>query len=318
MSEAAIALLLERLRERLESDEGLELEFKAARDALPRDLWPTMSAFANTNGGWIVLGVGEHKDALTVQGVVNTGRLLQNFHNDLRNRSKISHPICGADDASVEHIGDKQVIVIRVHAASRKDRPVYVNGNPYEGTYVRRHAGDYHCTKPEVDRMMREASSSTADSTILLHFSWDDLDQDTFARYRRRYLTANPGSPLNTYDDQEFLRALKGFRQDRESGAEGITVAGLLMFGKPEAIRDWRTRHLIDYRLLRSEIEADVRWDDRVVFEGNLLNAFEALYPRLVAGQPVPFRLEAGIRIDEGPVQLALREALVNLLAHAD
>jgi ATP-dependent DNA helicase RecG len=318
MSEAATALLLERLRDRLESDEGLELEYKAAYEALPKDLWPTLSAFANTSGGWIVLGVAEHKDSLTVHGVANPSYLLQNLYNGIRDKGKISHSVCGADDTTSEYVGDKQVVVIRVSAAARKDRPVYINGNPYEGTYVRRHSGDYHCTKPEVDRMMREASSNAADSTILLRFTWDDLDRDTFARYRRRYLTANPGSPLNNYDDQELLRALKGFRRDRESGAEGITVAGLLMFGRPEAIREWRTRHLIDYRLLPSEVETDIRWDDRVVFEGNLLNAFESIYPRLTAGQPVPFRLEAGTRIDEGPVQLALREALVNLLAHAD
>ena len=318
VSDELLLSLLARLQERLGAAEGLELEFKAAREALPKDLWPTVSAFANTSGGWIVLGVAEHKDALLVQGVVNPSYLLQNFHNSIRDRTKISHPACGADDTRVESIGDKQVIVIRVHAAPRKDRPVYINGNPYEGTFVRRHSGDYHCTKQEVDRMMREASNTAADSTILTRYSWDDLDRDTFARYRRRYQTANPGSPLNAYDDQELLRALKGFRRDRESGDEGITVAGLLMFGKPEAIRDWRTPHLIDYRLLPADGGVEVRWDDRVVFEGNLFSAFEAIYPRLIDGQPVPFRLDDGTRIDEGPVQIALREALVNLLVHAD
>jgi predicted HTH transcriptional regulator len=88
--------------------------------------------------------------------------------------------------------------------------------------------------------------------------------------------------------------------------------------GKPESLREWRTRHLIDYRLVPSDAEADQRWEDRVPWEGNLLSGFETIYPRLTAPQATPFRLEGGTRVDEGPGRIALREALVNLLVHAD
>ena len=318
MSEDPTAALLERMRERLESNEGLELEFKAARDTLPKEVWPTVSAFANTNGGWLVLGAAEYRDTVRVEGVANPSYVLKLFHDALRNPNKISFAVCGADDAAIEEMGAKQVLVIRVRAASRKERPIYINGNAYQGTYVRRHSGDYHCTKQEVDRMMREASYVAADSMVLPHFTWDDLDRDTFARYRRRYQTANPGSPINDYDDKAFLQALRGYSRDREAGTEGITVAGILMFGRPEAIREWRTRHLVDYRLLPADAGADTRWTDRLAFDGNLFTAFEQIYPKLVEGQPVPFRLEDGVRVEESPVRTALREALVNLLVHAD
>ncbi len=166
--------------------------------------------------------------------------------------------------------------------------------------------------------MMREASDTAADSTILPFLVWDDLDHDAFARYRRRHQTRDPGSPRNGYDDQRFLQAIGGYRRDPETGGEGITVAGLLMFGLPETLRHWRGRHLIDYRLLPADVSVEARWDDRVVWEGNLFGAFETIYPKLTEGQPVPFRLLDGVRIDDTPVHIALREALINLLAHAD
>ena len=90
------------------------------------------------------------------------------------------------------------------------------------------------------------------------------------------------------------------------------------MFGTPVAIREWRSRHLIDYRLESNSASFDQRWDDRVAWEGNLFGAFEALYPRLISELPTPFQLDGATRSEHGLVQVALREALVNLLVHAD
>lgn len=318
LTPSPIPSLLATLIERLGGQEALELEFKSARGGLPASIWPTVSAFANTQGGWILLGVEEEQHAIAVTGVANASALMKTLHDLLRNPQKISHPVCGANDISIESLDAKHVVVMRVPAAPRRARPVYTNANPYSGTYLRRHSGDYQCTKPEVDRMMREASDVAADSAILKGYGWDDLDRETLARYRRRFQTLDPASPWNAHDDQRFLRAIGGYRQERDCSEEGITVAGLLLLGKPEALRDWRTRHLIDYRLVSDDANSERRWDDRLTWEGNLLGAFETIYPRLVAEQPVPFRLSGATRVDESSVHVALREALVNLLVHTD
>ncbi len=318
MVKPAVSSLLQVLIERLQAREGLELEVKSARGGLPQDLWPTVSAFANTQGGWILLGVREQDQRLLVEGIPDASTVLQRFHDLQRNTQKVSTSLCGATDAAIEHADGKDVIVLRVPAAARRDRPVYVNGNPYTGTYVRRHAGDYQCSKPEVDRMMREASDQTADSAILPGFSTNDLDPAALQNYRRRFQLQHPSDPRAAYDDQHFLFAIGALRRDRQRAEEGLTAAGLLLLGRAEAIRDWRSRHLIDFRLLPDDPDTDQRWEDRVAREGNLLGAFEAIYPRLVAGQPVPFHLEGGVRAAEGPAHEVLREALVNLLVHAD
>lgn len=131
MDEKPVPSLLATLVERLAGQESLEVEFKSARGGLPQALWPTVSSFANTQGGWILLGIAEQADGLSIEGIENPDALLHNFHSQLRNEQKISHEICGTGDVTVEHLADKRIIVIRVPAAPRKLRPIYVSGNPY-------------------------------------------------------------------------------------------------------------------------------------------------------------------------------------------
>lgn len=52
-------MTLEQLLEALRLGEGQDVEFKAAEGGLPRSLWETVSAFANTDGGTLVLGATE-------------------------------------------------------------------------------------------------------------------------------------------------------------------------------------------------------------------------------------------------------------------
>lgn len=244
--------------------------------------------------------------------------MLDDFYNTLRSSSKINYPVCSAQDARIEPLEDKEILVIRVPESPRQQRPIYINGNPYNGTYVRRHTGDHHCTKPEVDRMMREASDVGADSAILPEFKLDDIDQDALARYRRLYQTLHPGEPRNTYDDIRFLTSIGGYARERGTGKEGLTVAGLLLLATDRAIREWRSRHLIDYRLISIENDPDKRWEDRIPWEGHLFGAFETIYPRLTKGLATAFQLQGATRLDESPVHVVLREALVNLLVHTD
>lgn len=308
--------LLFDLLDRLDVDEGIDLEFKACRDKVPSSLWPTLSAFANTRGGIVVLGVSEDDGVLAITGVTNAGRIQQQLTDQLRNPQKLSVEVCGPDDIQRHRVAGVEVIVLRVRSAALRERPVYTERNAYDGTFLRRNSGDYRASKSEVDRMMRAASPIPADAPVVPGTGLDDLDPEALSRYRQRYRVERPGSPFNGHDDLRFLRAIDGYRRDDETGREGLTVAGLLMFGSEEGIRRWRSRHLIDYRYEAPGSLA--RWDDRVVWEGCLFSAFEVVYPRLVRDLPVPFALDGPYRVQESPIHVAYREALVNLLVHAD
>ncbi|MEY2857094.1 MAG: hypothetical protein RLZZ74_1406, partial [Cyanobacteriota bacterium] len=116
---------LETLLEKLDIGESQDFECKTAEDNVPKDAWKTISSFANTEGGYIVLGVAEKKSQFQVTGVNNPKRQLKDFWDNHNNSQKLSVPICSESDVTVEEIDDKFLIIIKVPKATRTQRPVY-------------------------------------------------------------------------------------------------------------------------------------------------------------------------------------------------
>ena len=119
----------------------------------------------------------------------------------------------------------------------------------------------------------------------------------------------------------EFLERVGAWGKNRDEGYPGLRLAGLLMFGRAEVIRDALPHYMVDFQE-RSEARAEKRWIDRLVpdgsWSGNVYDFFRKVYQRLTADLKVPFQLREGQRRDDTPVHEALREALVNTLIHAD
>lgn len=80
----------EELLLRLQDIEWDDFEVKEARHELPKNIWETVSAFANTAGGWIVFGVAQRNGAFQVVGVENGEKTEQEFTTVLRSRNKFN------------------------------------------------------------------------------------------------------------------------------------------------------------------------------------------------------------------------------------
>ncbi len=311
------------LLQQLDIGEDRDIEFKSANGGLPKSLWETLSAFANTDGGHIVLGVSQERDRFLITGINNPEAQLKHFwdnHNDL---CKLSTRICSDSDVAITDIEGHKLIIVRVPRAMRQQRPVYINGNPMTGSYKRNFEGDYKCSPEEVRQMLRDADATPQDSQLLDGFSLeDDLDPVTLKAFRQRFSSRTPDHPWLALDDRELLRQLGGWGRDRITGKEGLTFAGLLMFGRDRSILDALPHHHLDYQEIFSN-DPEERWTYRLTLDGtweaNLFNFYYRVYSRLVNGLNVPFQLDRdAIRRDETHVHEALREALVNCLIHGD
>lgn len=308
--------------------EGADVEYKSAAGGLPRSVWETYSAFANTGGGTIWLGVAQKGGRLEVQGIEQPEKLVSDLWNLLNNREKVSRNLLSDDDIQIvpTPVSNRFLIAINVPRANRRERPVHTGLDPFRGTYRRNNEGDYLCRDDEVRRMFADQADESADSRVLEGFTWEDLHQESLRQFRNRFASARPGHPWLAEDDVGLLTRLGGWRRDRQRPQEGLTVAGLLMFGREQPIRDPAAVpgfHL-DYRERFSEDPA-VRWTDRLTldgtWEGNLFQFYQQALVKLSTGPGIkqPFQIDAeGYRRAATPVHEALQEALVNAIIHAD
>jgi predicted HTH transcriptional regulator len=307
--------------------ESCELECKAAqgrdgRGELPDDFWKSYSAMANTDGGIILLGIQEKpRGHFNVLGLADVERVRKAIWDNLHNRRQISENLLVENDVQPVNIDGKAVLQVAVPRAPRQRRPVHLGSNPLGGTYLRRHEGDYGADDETVRRMLAERVEDSRDERVLKNYGLDDLDMDTVSAYRNRFASVKPGHVWLDLPTPEFLERIGAHGRNREEGYSGLRIAGLLMFGRAEIIRDVLPHYMVDYQE-RPQAKTERRWVDRLVpdgsWSGNLYDFFRRVYQKLTSDLKVPFQLQEGQRIDDTPVHEALREALANALIHAD
>lgn len=118
----------------LQKGERLTLEAKVAKTDVPKSVWESYSAFANTMGGTILLGVFEdlkEKDLskrFRIEGVEDADKNLKDFWNTI-NSNKVSDNILTDSDVEVVDVDGLQVVCIHVPMADWRVKPVYLNEN---------------------------------------------------------------------------------------------------------------------------------------------------------------------------------------------
>ena len=307
--------------------ESVDVECKAAqgrdgRGELPDDVWKSYSAMATGEGGVIWLGIEEKpRGSFRAVGIADVERVRKVLWDNLHNRKQISANLLVEANVQPTQVGGVTVLRIEVPRASRQSKPVHLGSNPFGGTYLRRYEGDYIADDEAVRRMLAERVEDSRDDRILKNFDLTDLDLETVAAYRNRFTAVKLGRVWADLPIPDFLERIGAFGRNREDGTAGLRIAGLLMFGRAEVIRDALPNYMVDYQE-RSEAKAERRWVDRVIpdgsWSGNVYDFFRKVYQKLTVELKVPFQLQNGQRIEDTPVHEALREALVNTLIHAD
>ncbi len=316
--------LIDRILEAARVGESTDWEFKSARGGFPGSFWETYSAMANSEGGTVVLGAAQREGTVRLEGLddARLAALQKALWDGLNDRGRVSLNLLEPRHVEMASVEDARLLAIRVPRATRTQRPIHLGGNPFGNTWRRRHEGDYRCTDAEVRRMLADADEVPRDQRILTGYSLEDLDAASLTQYRRRLqLTKGDDHPWVALPDVDLLERLGGWRRDRVQDQQGLTLAGILMFGRDLPLRDPEAApsYFVDYR---ERLDPGTRWSDRIypdgTWEPNLLQFYTRVWPKLAVGIPSPFRLEGEQRRDVTPAHEALREAFVNALIHAD
>ena len=306
------------LIERLKKYEWSDIEFKEAARAAPRSSYETVSAFANTAGGWLVFGVRDHGGSFEIVGVIEVDKVQNEFLSTLRSGQKMSHTIDVSEEV-IETNGDT-LLVFHVPESSRDDKPVHLDGD-IRRSFIRRGGLDARCTPAEIKRFLRDASDTRYDGELIEALDAEEFFDPASVRwYRRAFDERNPGRD-QTLSDLEFLDDLAFVV---EHGDRLIpTRAAVLVFGRSRHVRRMLPRMVVDFQIIDSAFDSwssDQRWSDRIEVEENLVQAWLRLSERYMSHAERPFSVNATTlrRDDDPPDYISFREATINLLLHQD
>ena len=166
------------LFKKLQDIEWEDFEVKEAKSELPRNIWETVSAFSNTAGGWIVLGVKEKGKKYEITGINNPKKVENDFISTIRSCKFNRHLKVKVKKFK---INGKTILICHIPVVSIKHRPVYFNSEI--NTFIRTGSGDQRATAEEIAAIRRDSSFGEKDSEKT-EFILRDLDKETIERYR--------------------------------------------------------------------------------------------------------------------------------------
>lgn len=284
----------EELERRVANWEDLHTEFKL--EAIhPDDLSAAIVGFANAEGGELIIGVSNDKQ---IVGVGDTDRLAQYVDTVAFNNSR--PPI----STILEIVKYKQRPVMVVHIPRGDQRPYSTNRGVY---FIRTSSGRRQATREELLRLFQATESMFYDETPLLRLDLSAIDMDAVQRFLKDSSRSMAGAEL------PIERLLRAWRLVYDGHP---TIAGLLLFGRSPQ------EHLPYAQVNAARIPGtDAANDpsDRKDLSGRLLDVLDQSMRFLNLHLQTPHRIR-GLEAEPHPElpAEALREALVNALAHRD
>lgn len=271
-------------------------QFKERIDSIDA-LAAEICAFANTQGGRIIVGVTDKGELI---GVDDIQRLNQTISNAAS--GKLEPPLSVTTENVLCH--DKLVVVINIPRGENK--PYAANRTDY---WIKVGADKRRATREELRRLMQASGTIYADEMIVPATSTDDIDLFVFRDfYEKEYGTSieQSGLPL-----EKLLTHLKLMKEGY------LTLAGLLIFGdKPSRIRPQYVVKAVSFP--GTDVSGN-EYLDSEDFGGRLFNQYKDAMAflkrnlrKVQRNQNVNF---PGIL--EIP-ERALEEAVVNALVHRD
>lgn len=184
------------LLQRLQEIEWEDFECKQAKSELPKSVWETISAFSNTSGGWIVLGVREEKvgksRTFVIEGVGNAEKLEQDLIGTLRSKSKFNVTI--SVRSQKYDFDGKTVLAFFIPSSTVK--PVYYNNN-LGNTFIRSGSGDQHANDAEIAAIQRDQAFGSRSELEINDTSFNDINPESLQTFRRRIQQYNEALPYN-------------------------------------------------------------------------------------------------------------------------
>jgi predicted HTH transcriptional regulator len=287
---------LKELHKIIKKGEDSKTQFKSKIDS-PNSLAAEMCAFANTEGGIILVGVTDSGELVGIDDINRLNQLISNA---------ASHNIVPPIDVITENIICDEKLIVAIKVPRGENKPYAANGTDY---WIKVGADKRRASREELRRLMQASGSMYADELVVPNTSIEDLDMFAFRDfYEKEYGVSFEGSSIPT---ERLLTNLKLMKDGH------LTLAGLLLFGKePARVRPQFIIKAVAF--IGNQVEGKEYLDSEDIcgiITAQYKNAMAFLKRNLrkvQKGQNVNFT-----GIIEIP-EIALEEAVVNAIVHRD
>lgn len=251
-------MLIERVKHIIGKGAGIRTEFKESRSKLPKNLFESICAMLNRDGGDIILGVDDN-GVITGVDKNKVDELTSNLVTLSNNPNKLDPPFILFPQ--VYEIGDETIIHIQVPSSSQIHKSA---GHIYD----RSSDGDFKVGEPQlIADIYNRKRNHYSEATIYPIVKLSDFNADLFTTARNLIRGKNKDHPWLSLSNEQLLHKAGLWKKDYASGKEGYTLAAVLLFGKDETIRDILPHYKIDALVRKDNID---RFDDRLYCTTNL------------------------------------------------
>lgn len=306
---------LERLRKNGKDDETVEVKSwgRLPSSKGSKSFWESLSAFANTNGGYILLGLSE-PDFTPVEGF-DSQASIQFIRAGLNPQDRDAQKVEPVPHHEIHEmtVDGAEVVLVSVSPLSVNGPCYYLPVGITNGSFKRVGDEDRKLSHLEIYELQNRFVQTKTDRNPVPDSSINDLNNQLAASFKQRLIESNSRS-LGT-DDNWLLR-----KNITTSNGE-LTIAGLLALGSYP--QQFFPRVIIDVAvhpgLHKSPIGTSIRFEDRKICEGNLLEMVQEAMSAIKRNLRVRRVVEglSGKDVLEIPEEV-LREALANAVLHRD
>ena len=292
------------LRKIIRQGEGLTVEFKRAKTALPDNLFESVAAFLNRNGGHIVLGVTDDKK---IEGVDPNciEKICKQIANLSNNPEKLDPQ--NLIDPQVVDYKDKKLIYFFVPASSQ----VHKTGKK---VFDRSVDGDFVVkTQSAISAMYLRKSNSYTENTVYPGLREIDIKRGMLKKAKDLIRSIRSNHPWLKLNKEDFFKAAGLIRYDSTIGKSGYTLAALMLFGTDEAISSYLPYYKIEAIVRKQDL---MRYDDRLTVTCNLIDGYELLNGFIEKHLPDKFYLDGKTRLSLR--DKIFREVIANMLIHRE
>ena len=296
--------------------EDPSVEAKRAASTLPESLVETLSAFANTpEGGVVLLGVDESA-GFAVTGVSDPAKMQSDLAAVARDRfTPPLRPTIG-----IVEVDGKSVVGAEIPELSRDQKPCYITSKGISrGSYVRIGDGDRRLTSEEVQQLIADRGQPRFDHEIVPDSETEDLDPVGVQFMLARVRLNNPRLFADEPDD--VVLKMLGVLRKTSSGDLRPTMAGLLALGRyPQQYFPQLCLTFVHYPTsVGQSTETSTRFLDNARVDGSIPQIVREALAVIQRNMSRRALVSGPGRQDvwEYPPE-ALREAVVNALVHRD